>query len=334
MKHSTILSYIAVSQRRRLAFPILLFLTVIFLLLRTSALNYLNMDTLPADQIIDLSTAKHAVFIKAPVSRLYYSGEDYWTGGQLSGHIYYALFDDTCQYYVINASAGRPAEKILENYTVTGRIDAFGEELHTLTSNMAARLNWTSSSLLEISSSYFINETVYLNKREIFLMLVLSITGLATLFVLGRTVIYWFFPKLTPAYRKLHKYGNAGEILLDAEAQLRKRSLIRTRDMVLTSDYLIEFSGDLSAIIPLESVLWTYDHAALRYTLRGKTLSYTIHVVTVYGDEYSLKQKSAEDVEVIYNELTTRFPNYFYGYSREHQQMVRHIIRELNDEEE
>lgn len=333
MKHSTILSYIAVSQRRRLAFPILLFLTVIFLLLRTSALNYLNMDTLPADQIIDTSTARHSIFIKAPVSRLYYSGEDYWSGGQLSGHIYYALLGDTCQYYVVNASAGRPADEILEHYTVTGRIDAFGDEFQTLTTNMAKRLNWTASSLKDISSSYFINETVYLNQREIFLLIVLSLTGAATLVIIGGTVVYWIFPKLTPAYRKLHKYGDADEILEDAEAQLMKRSLIRTRDMVLTSDYLVEFSGNLSAIIPLESVLWTYDHAALRYTLRGKMLSYTIHVVTVYGDEYSLKQKSAEDVQVIYNELTTRFPNYFYGYSKEHQQLVRHIISELNEEE-
>ncbi len=332
MTQSIILSYIAASQKRRLIFPLLLFLTVIFLFLRTSALQYLRMNTLHTDQVIDLPTARESVFIHAPVSRLYYSGEDYWNNGQLSGHIYYALLDDTCQYYVINASAGRPAELILENYTVTGRIDSFGEELTALTQNMAKRLNWTDSALREISSSYYINETVYLNGREIFLIIVLMLTGLASLFILIRTISFWFFPKLTSAYQKLRKYGDAEEILEDAETQLADHSLIRTRDMALTSSYLIEFSEDLSAIIPLESVLWTYDHAALRYTIRGKQLSYTIHVVTVYGDEYNLKQKSAEDVQVIYNELTTRFPNYFYGYSKEHQQMVRHIIKDLSDE--
>ncbi len=333
MKQSTILSYIAVSQRRRLIFPVLLLLTVLFLLLRTSALNYLRMDTLKEDQVIDLSTARESVFIRAPVSRLYYTGEDYWSNGILSGHIYYALSEGTCQYYIINASAGRPAETVLENYTVTGRIDAFGSELSDLTQTMAHRLNWISSALGEITSSYYINETVYLNRREIFLLLVLALTGVCGLIVLIRTLIYWCFPKLTPAYRKLHKYGDAEAILEDAEAQLAEHSLIRTRDMVLTNDYLIEFSGDISAIIPLESVLWTYDHASLHYTFRGKQLSYTIHVVTVYGDEYSLKKKSAEDVQVIYNELTMRFPDYFYGYSKEHQQMVRHIIKELQDEE-
>lgn len=329
MKANMILSYIARSQRRRLVYPALLLLVVLFLLSRTFAVSYLRMKRLPQDQIITYSTAQNSVFTRAPVSKLYYTGEDYWSGGQLTGHFYYALLDQSCQYYVIKASAGRPAAPVLENYTVVGRIDPFGEELDTLNASMADRLNWTAAGLETMTAPFYINETVYLPRREILLIVILALAFAAAAAVLIRTGIYLVNPRLTPAYRKLRKYGDPEEILSRAQRQLSQKSLIRTRDMVLTSDYLIEFSEDLSAIIPLESVLWTYDHAALRHTIHGRQLSYTIHVVTVHGDEYNLKQKSAEDVQVIYHELTTRFPNYFYGYSKEHQKMVRHLIREL-----
>ena len=132
----------------------------------------------------------------------------------------------------------------------------------------------------------------------------------------------------------MREYGRPEEILAEAEEELYNSVRKRTKNMVLTASYLIEFSADLSAIIPLADILWTYDHAAMHYTLKGRSMDYTIHVVTQYGDEYTLKQKTAEDVQVIYGELTARYPNYFYGYSKEHERMVRHIIREDKSAEE
>lgn len=327
-----ILSYIARSQRKRLIYPFLLLLSVVFLASRTSVYSWLHMNMLPSNQAVTSDITRHSSYVSAPVERLYYTGEDYWIGGQLTGHYYYALIDGACQYYVIRASAGRPAFATLENYTVSGRIDVFDREFDTLNRALANRLNWSSAALSGVSSHYYINETAYLTRREVFFIAVLAVVFLGTLAALIRTLIYYFNPRLTPAYRKLYKYGNPETILADAEQQLMNRILIRTRDMVLTADYLIEFSEDVSAIIPLESVLWTYDHAAMHYTLRGRRLTYTIHVVTVHGDEYNLKQKSAEDVQMIYHELTTRYPDYFYGYSKEHQQLVKHLIKEMNEE--
>lgn len=334
MKTNTILSYIAQSQRRRLIYPLLLLSTVVFLITRTPVSGYLNMDTLKNDQPVTFSVARKSLYARAPVSRLCYTGEDYWLNGQLTGHYYYSLQGDVCQFYVIKASAGVPAAPVLENAVVTGRIDAFGEELKSLADSMAHTLDWTASGIINASSSYYINATVYLNKREIFLMAVLILAFLFAVSALIRLVIYWWNPRLTPACRRLKKYGEPELILQDAQRQLARQIRTRTKDMVLTPDYLIEFSGDVSAVIPLQSILWTYDHAALHYTLRGKQLSYTIHVVTVYGDEYNLKQKTAEDVQVIYNELTSRYPNYFYGYSKEHLKMVKHLIKEMKAEQQ
>ena len=329
MKSEMILSYIRKSELKRLFYPAILLLLTLFILSRTSALSLLATGELPDNQVIYRTTARRETgFVREKLDKLYYTGQDYWNKGNLLGHYYYALLDGTCQYYIINAETGVPAEEVLENYTVTGRIEVFGKELSTLNEAMAAALTWYPEALRSMTSSYYINETDYLQAKERFLILLLTAVLAVSLIIVIRTCVYWAAPRLTPAYRRLRKYGNPEEILAKVEEELYNSSRIRTRDMVLTASYLLEFSADVTAIIPLEAVLWTYDHASMRYTLRGKTLSYTIHVVTIYGDEYNLKKKSAEDVQVIYNELTSRFPNYFYGYSREHQQMVRHIIRE------
>lgn len=333
MKQNIILSYIAKSQRRRLLCPLLLLMTVLFLAMCTSLPGYLSIQTLQKDQPLTDVPLQNTAYVRSPVSCLYYTGQDCWDHGTLVGHFYYTLCQDTCQFYILRASSGVPAAPYLEDVVVSGRLDSFGPELDTLAAGLADTLDWTKEGVLEASSSYYINGAAYLNIKELFLIILLCLVLIGDTAVLIRTVVYWRRPQLTPACRRLRKYGNPDSILRDAQKQLSRQIRIRTKDMVLTPDYLIEFSEDLSAIIPLESILWTYDHAALRHTLKGKQLSYTIHVVTVYGDEYNLRRKSAEDVRVIYNELTTRYPNYFYGYSKEHQTMVRHLIQEMKREQ-
>ena len=84
--------------------------------------------------------------------------------------------------------------------------------------------------------------------------------------------------------------------------------------------------------IPLPEVLWIYDHAAMRRTIKGRQLSYTIHVVTMKCEEYTLTGKSHREVSAIYHELNTRYPNFFFGYSKEHQEMVQYVLHEMKNE--
>ena len=102
--------------------------------------------------------------------------------------------------------------------------------------------------------------------------------------------------------------------------------------LILTPRYLVELSDDICAIIPLPEVLWIYDHAAMRRTIKGRQLSYTIHVVTMKGEEYTLTGKSHREVSAIYHELNTRYPNFFFGYSKEHQEMVQYVLHEMKNE--
>lgn len=328
-----ILSYIRKNQCKRLFYPLMLLGVVIFLVWRSPVTEYVTKRTISNAVLINDSMAKKVLYAKIKTGTLYYSGEDCLAGGELVGHYYYELIGGSCHFYLIRAVAGYPASKTLEGQTIIGRVDAFEPEiLDPLTQKLAEDISWDAKSLKSVCQKYFVNQTAYLNRREIVLMVVLLLVFVLMIVVFIRTFLYIINPRLTKTYRNLEHYGNPEKILNDVEKQIRRRILLQTKTLILTPRYLVELSDDICAIIPLPEVLWIYDHAAMRRTIKGRQLSYTIHVVTMKGEEYTLTGKSHREVSAIYRELNTRYPNFFFGYSKEHQEMVQYVLHEMKNE--
>ena len=328
-----ILSYIRKNQCKRLFYPLMLLGVVIFLVWRSPVTEYVTKRTISNAVLINDSMAKKVLYGKIKTGTLYYSGEDCLAGGELVGHYYYELIGGSCHFYLIRAVAGYPASKTLEGQTIIGRVDAFEPEiLDPLTQKLAEDISWDAKSLKSVCQKYFVNQTAYLNRREIVLMVVLLLVFVLMIVVFIRTFLYIINPRLTKTYRNLEHYGNPEKILNDVEKQIGRRILLQTKTLILTPRYLVELSDDICAIIPLPEVLWIYDHAAMRRTIKGRQLSYTIHVVTMKGEEYTLTGKSHREVSAIYHELNTRYPNFFFGYSKEHQEMVQYVLHEMKNE--
>ena len=328
-----ILSYIRKNQCKRLFYPLMLLGVVIFLVWRSPVTEYVTKRTISNAVLINDSMAKKVLYAKIKTGTLYYSGEDCLAGGELIGHYYYELIGGSCHFYLIRAVAGYPASKTLEGQTIIGRVDAFEPEiLDPLTQKLAEDISWDAKSLKSVCQKYFVNQTAYLNRREIVLMVVLLLVFVLMIVFFIRTFLYIINPRLTKTYRNLQHYGNPEKILSDVEKQIRRRILLQTKTLILTPRYLVELSDDICAIIPLPEVLWIYDHAAMRRTIKGRQLSYTIHVVTMKGEEYTLTGKSHREVSAIYHELNTRYPNFFFGYSKEHQEMVQYVLHEMKNE--
>lgn len=328
-----ILSYIRKNQCKRLFYPLMLLGVVIFLVWRSPVTEYVTKRTISNAVLINDSMAKKVLYAKIKTGTLYYSGEDCLAGGELVGHYYYELIGGSCHFYLIRAVVGYPASKTLEGQTIIGRVDAFEPEiLDPLTQKLAEDISWDAKSLKSVCQKYFVNQTAYLNRREIVLMVVLLLVFVLMIVVFIRTFLYIINPRLTKTYRNLEHYGNPEKILNDVEKQIRRRILLQTKTLILTPRYLVELSDDICAIIPLPEVLWIYDHAAMRRTIKGRQLSYTIHVVTMKGEEYTLTGKSHREVSAIYHELNTRYPNFFFGYSKEHQEMVQYVLHEMKNE--
>lgn len=331
---NNIAQYIRNSQRKQIIYPICLLLLTIIITVQQPIFEYMHLQTAASSEPLYASISHDHPYVQTSHVNLHYTGYDYWLNGELTGHYYYQLEDAYCRFYILPAVSGCPAEAQLNDLTVTGRAVLFTETTDEILSVMAEQLHWNKDGLLEITDPYIINTLVYLPFRERILFAALIICFFISIFSIVRMLLYIINPLESPACRHLKKYGKLSKIIKEVEQELTDSCIIRTNNMALTPNYLIEFSEDVSAIVPLSSVLWTYKHSQLHRTWKfKKKMRYSLHVVTNKGDNYTFKNKKISDVEQILTELTNRYPKFFYGYSEEHQELVDHIIKEIKTEQ-
>ncbi|CVI67918.1 hypothetical protein NDGK_01057 [Clostridiales bacterium CHKCI001] len=331
--NNNITQYIRRSQCQQIIYPIILLVLTVLITTQQPIFDYMHLRSVAPTSPLSSVISHERFYVKTEHANLYYTGQDYWLNGELTGHYYYELTDNYCRFYILPASSGIPATSYLEDVTITGQAISFMDTTDEILSVMAQKLNWNKEGLNEITDPYIINTLVYLPLREQILFIALLICIVISFISIIRMLIYIINPLESPACRRLRKYGNLSQIITQVEQELDNNCIIRTSNMALTPNYLIEFSEDVSAIIPLSSVLWTYKHGDLRRNWKfQKKMRYSLHVITNKGDNFTFKNKQSADVEQILNELTNRYPSFFYGYSEEHQELMNHILKDLKME--
>ena len=139
---------------------------------------------------------------------------------------------------------------------------------------------------------------------------------------------------LSRLYRLLERYGNADSILKDAVSELKGHCIFSHEGLALTPKYLFDFSEREKAIIPLESALWVFRLQDMKYSFREDrdVMHYSMRIYTITGDTFIIKDQKKADLDAIEDLLTERYPNFFYGYSEEHDRMVHYLLAENEKE--
>ena len=135
-------------------------------------------------------------------------------------------------------------------------------------------------------------------------------------------------------YRLLQRYGNASEILNDAITELEDHCIFSHEGLALTPKYLFDFSEREKAIVPLESALWVFRLQDMKYSFKEDrdVMHYSMRIYTITGDTFILKDQSKADLDAIEDLLIEHYPNFFYGYSEEHDRMVHYLLAENEKE--
>ena len=135
---------------------------------------------------------------------------------------------------------------------------------------------------------------------------------------------------LSALYRRMARYGDAGELLRDALSEIQEQCILSHEGLVLTPKYLFDFTGSKGDVIPLQSALWVFRLQDMHYSLseRREVMYYSMRIYTITGDKFVLKNRAKEDLDAVEEILTDRYPNFFYGYSEEHDHMVHYILEE------
>ncbi|MBO4391483.1 MAG: hypothetical protein J5825_11575 [Lachnospiraceae bacterium] len=371
----SVLEYIRRCSVKKIFFPVGICILVVLILFMLPFFQQISPITIENGKALAEHFEAGDYFVTEQTDMLYYTGMDYYRNSRLAGHLYYHLNEDATllTFYILPTTMGSNAEETVKDLKVTGRLISLQEQqldpsytgrrqigflrlfgkknpsangspsssLENTTSysrvieDLAARTGYTRYALNNISSPIAISTVDYYSRLDQLYYVTLGILFLAALITAIRHLMIIIAPRCSAAALRLYQYGHPSQILKEVDEQIRHQCLIQTKDMVLTTDYLVEFSEDISAIIPLSEVLWTYEHATLwqsplvRYK---KRLTYTLHITMENGEIYVFNHKWKEDVDLILRELSDSHPNFFIGYSDAHLEMVKHILQERRQE--
>ena len=334
MKQKSILKYIRQKALVQLIFPLLLFIAAAVILLNQPLYEYFFVSDISASEPLEESVKREENYVRTQARDLYYTGCDYYVNGSLTGHYYYQLFEDYCRIYILKPAAGKPADAYIESRAVTGKIVPADLSTDAVYELMADALDWTSAGLAAVCDPYLVSEVIYfpLTSRILFILILIAVLVGFVVFIY--TLLILLFPKLSAACIRLRRYGDADELLNQAEKELASEVLLDTGKLTLTPRFLIEYNADKTAIIPLTSVLWVFQMQYMKYSFRehAERMLYSLRITTITGDVFTLKDYKKSELDLIMEVLEERYPNFFYDYSEEHERMVNYILDENEKE--
>ena len=161
MEQKGILHYIRICQLKRLLYPLVLLVLTGLILFNLPLVEYLHVEQAAPDKPLSGAISNSRAYVRTAASDLYYTGNDYYLDGVLTGHYYYQLTDDYCRFYILRPTAGKPAETYLESRVITGRVVKFDDTTEALVREFAEELEWSTEGLMSISDPYLVNEVVY-----------------------------------------------------------------------------------------------------------------------------------------------------------------------------
>ncbi len=329
MRKTGILQYIRITALRRLLIPLLFLAVIVFILIRQPLFDYFRIYRAAGTEQLSAAVNQQYSYVRTLGQDLYYAGDDYYIDGALTGHYYYQLAGDYCRVYILKPAAGRPAEAYIASREIVGKLAKVSGTADQMLADLAEDLGWTAEGLHSVCDLYLVNEVVYFPPIERIFFVLVFLAALAGVAGALWYLLLMIFPRLSRTYRRLRSYGNAETLLSEADREVRS-PILRAGNMVLTPKFLIEYDADRTDIVPLESALWVFDLQNLRWSLRERKMKmhYSLRIVTIAGHRFMLRNKAKADIDEIMTHLTDRYPNFFYGYSEEHEKMVHYILRE------
>lgn len=220
-------------------------------------------DILPDDTSLETAFRGGKQYISTTLSDLKFTGYTQSIFGHTNGYYYYTMRDEECIIVLLSPNTSEEGLPSIEEVTIKGKISKGNENFDTLLSNLSTDLNWTENGIRNKVSSYYISEPGFNHVGNWILFAAIFITGIYALLCIVLSVIYMFFPVLSPACQDLALFGNPKKMLEQAEEELATLPQLATEDMFITEHFFIETSVYGNAIVPIDEIIWIYKYSTL-----------------------------------------------------------------------
>lgn len=319
MNNTSLSATIKRINRRKLIMPgiFLCFCIILMHTTRLSSLFTLPIVTTPAQATVEYHSGAH--YANVSLSDLYYSGINHTKGRKLKACYYYTIYENNCYYVLISASSlglndnSATPPPHLSKYKCHARLESNISEIDTLNNLMSKNLGWTSQALNLMSSKVLINQYHMLQGDYVLLVFILFA---ALISVLHELII--ILSIVNPLYSKtvlrLSRYGNKLELFSSACDEF-EASRTHAHGITLTDHFFIAYDRHNIHIVPLEVIVWAYKFGTMTTKMLHTDITYSLSLITNDRKHYIVHRKTKDAIELVLNDLQTRFPEILIGYS-------------------
>ncbi len=324
MKNNVIHKHIRKISLKRMLYPFLLIVFTIYIFQQIPFINTLKPAKMEHISQLESAFQKDDYFVDISLKELFYSGYDYVENGKISASYYYIIEDGICYYFLISKDSFDIHNEILKDIRIRGKIEVGGKNLNSLISNMAKDLSWTSSELRKVSSPLLIKEAKYLQSKTIWLLGINSLMFLGSCFLFLHALSFTLVPLLHPSCIYLRRYGSVRQQIKEIESELAEEMRLKCKNLIVTTNYLIEISNNHLKILPLSQVLWAYKHSNFhQFRLFSNKLTYTLRVIGKKSGKLVSTLQPKSDVDMVLKYLEENFPEVLVGYSKENEKTAK-----------
>lgn len=264
--------------------------------------------------------ASDVEYVEITLNNAHYTGYDYYLRGKKYASYYYSLINNSCTLILVKTDHHKKLPEVLDNYTIKARLIENSKSTDKVISSMSADLDWTYEGLNSVVSSITIDETKYHLEIYFYLAVCLGTIALILISFIIANVIYAIFPVLYPACIYFKRLSGRENKIMHVNKELSSNVILKSGNIILTEHYIISTSPFSIEIIPINKIIWAYEHSTWHHFLWFKTkLTYTLNLLCKHRIHAYSPRNTKEDIDVVINYLQDNYPDIIFGYTKENK---------------
>lgn len=312
--------------KRRLFAPIV-YLFVLLIFWQAFSLSALfSPDYQSPEESLETAYRNHTEYVYTTLTDLKFAGYTQTVLGNTTGYYYYTTRAEECIIVLLSPDTSEEGLPSIDEVSIQGKIINGGDSYDMLLTKLSKDLNWTENGIRNKVSRYYISEPGFHRTANHLMFAAIFITGGYALICIILSVLYVFFPVLSPACQDLALFGNPKKLLEQAEEELATLPQLATEDMFITEHFFIETSVYGNAIIPIDEIIWIYKYSTLhKFFWYHFSISYTLHISANKHLYIQCPKNIKSDIDGIIDYLAEANHNILVGFNEENRLKVQEI---------
>ncbi len=265
---------------RRMRMPLFLLIVLALLWFIFPISSLVSPEHYTSGEIVRKGKKLEGEYINTDLENLYFTGYTTSILDNTTGYYYYTMVDSECLVVLLSPSACEEGLPEIQTLNLSCKVSAPDQSFDNLVTRLADDIQWTHAGLSNQMSDIYLEEPAFANftSKLFFGMYALSLAY--ALIYISLCIMAVIFPTFSPPCLQLDKFGNAKELLAQAEEELSTLPQLATEDMFITENFFIEISNYGVAIVPIREIIWIYKHSTLhKFFQYHFVISDTLHII-------------------------------------------------------